>query len=109
MINKQNLSGVIFCIVLLIFGCKKKYDSPAITPSKGYLVVEGFINSDGGATTIFLSRTIPLADTARLVRERKAQVNIQSETNTSYPLTEVSPGAYVSNALTLDKTTRYRI
>jgi len=109
--KKQNIIIAIFCAVVFLTktSCVKKYDAGVNVPAKGYLVVEGYINSDGGPTTIYLSRTLALSDNAKIVRERKAQVSIQSENNASYPLTEASAGIYTSAPVSLNSTTRYRI
>ncbi|HEU5052317.1 MAG TPA: hypothetical protein VFT78_04350, partial [Hanamia sp.] len=52
----------LFLIQLFAIGCKIEYRPPVESPKTGYLVVEGFINSDGGPTTITLSRTLRLYD-----------------------------------------------
>lgn len=111
MLKKQKIIVVIFCVVIFLVktSCIKKYNAGVSVPAKGFLVVEGFINSDGGPTTIYLSRTLTLSDTARIVREQKAQVSIQGENNASYPLTEISAGIYTSVPILLNNTTRYRI
>ena len=48
-----------YLLILLLFSvaCKEKYISPVSSPTTGYLVVEGAINSGLGATNITLSRT----------------------------------------------------
>jgi hypothetical protein len=111
MIKKQKILVAIFCVVVFLVktSCIKRYNAGVSVPSKGYLVVEGFINSDGGPTTVYLSRTLTLSDTARIVREQRAQVSIQGENNVSYPLTETSAGIYTSTPILLNNTTRYRL
>jgi hypothetical protein len=102
---------MILCVAILLStsSCIKKYDAGVNVPAKGYLVVEGFINSDGGGTTIYLSRTLTLSDTSKIIRERKALVNIQGENNSSYLLAEVSAGVYTSGPVSLNAAVRYRI
>jgi len=39
-------------IFLFLVNCKEKYFSPYITPTTGYLVVEGVINAGNGTTNI---------------------------------------------------------
>jgi len=107
----QNIIIGICCVIIFLSktSCIKKYDSGVNVPAKGYLVVEGYINSDGGSTTIYLSRAQALSDTAKVVRERKAQVSIEGDNNTSYPLTETNPGLYISAPVSLNKSSHYRI
>ncbi len=49
-------------LLLLIMCCREKYVPRLTSPSTGYLVVEGIINSGSGATTIRLSRTSVIGD-----------------------------------------------
>src|SRR5258708_34036271 len=109
--KKQNIFIVLFCAAVFLTktSCIKKYDAGVNVPAKGYLVVEGFINRHGGPTTIYLSRTLTLSDTAKIVRERKALVSIQGENNASYSLTKTSAGVYVSAPVSLNNTARYRL
>ena len=95
--------------LILLAGCKEKYTPKLNSANTAYLVVEGFINSSGGASTFVLTRTTRLSDPGKIVYERGAQVRITSELGKIYPLTETSPGTYTSAALTLDKNDRYRL
>ncbi|SKA13544.1 DUF4249 domain-containing protein [Sediminibacterium ginsengisoli] len=95
--------------VILLAGCKEKYTPKLNNATTAYLVVEGFINSSGGASTFVLTRTTRLTDPGKIVYERGAMVKITSELGKVYPLTETSPGTYTSAALTLDKNDRYRL
>lgn len=97
------------CIVLLAFSCKEKYAPPYTPPTKGYLVVEGTINSGQGPTTIKLSRTIILLDSARPKNETKALVRVEGEDNSSYVLPETAQGTYSINQLTLNNNVKYRL
>jgi hypothetical protein len=97
------------CILLLAFSCKEKYISPYIPPAKGYLVVDGIINSGQGATTIRLSRTIVLADSGRAKNETKALVRVEGENNTSFVLPETAQGTYSINQLILNNNVKYRL
>jgi hypothetical protein len=101
------------CLFLILFfatGCKIEYRPPVESPKTGYLVVEGFINSDGGPTTITLSRTLKLYDdTTRNNREHNAIVNIQGSDNESFPLHETGDGVYTSEPLQLNSNEKYRL
>lgn len=98
------------CIMmLLVMGCKENFDPPAAPPVNGYLVVDGIINSGTGPTYIRLSRTVALADSARMRNERNALVRVEGEDNSSYPLAEVSQGVYSASQLSLNKQVKYRL
>lgn len=92
--------------VMAMAGCREKYVSPAVSPTTGYLVVEGFINISG-PTTIRLTRTSKLADTTTIY-EKKAIVSIQSQSGNNYPLTETTNGIYTGSPV-LPTNTSYRL
>lgn len=87
--------------------CRERYDVEYTMPDSGLLVVEGFINTDG-ATTITLSKTTKLTE-RRIVPEISAVVSIEGEDNSFYPLNETDSGRYVSEALQLNNSGRYRL
>ena len=97
-----------FLFLICITACKEKYNPEIHLPSSGLLVVEGFINSDTGSTTILLSRTAAI-DHITEIPEAGAQIEVQSETGASYPLSEDRVGTYFVNQLSLDPTLKYRL
>jgi hypothetical protein len=99
-----------YLLILLLFfvACKEKYISPVSSPTTGYLVVEGAINSGLGATNITLSRTSGL-QIQNIVYEKSAIIKVEGEDNTSKQLTEVSDGNYTVNGLNLNANKRYRL
>jgi len=100
------------CIVFLIIittGCKEKYIPAIISATTNYLVVEGFISSGSQPTTITLTRTTRLYDSAIIVYEHNAVVNIESENNQVFPLTENGNGVYISSSLNLNANEKYRL
>ena len=99
---------IIFMIVLLLTGCKEKYDSPVPKINTGYLVVEGVINNEGDTTDIKISRTTNLGDTGKKY-ESGAIVNLESSNGNSLQLIENFAGNYTINNLHLDTSFRYRI
>ena len=100
----------LFLILLFAIGCKIEYRPPVESPKTGYLVVEGFINSDGGPTSITLSRTLRLYDdTTRDNREHNAIVNIEGSNNESFPLHETGNGVYTCEPLQLNSNEKYRL
>lgn len=95
------------CILLTINGCKEKYDSPVVSPNKGYLVVEGTINP-GNTTEIILKRTVKL-DNPTIVYESGAIVTVLGDDNSIYPLNENGAGHYQNANLTLNKLKKYKL
>ena len=95
-------------MIVLIGACKEKYVSPAITPTTGYLVVEGVINAGAGTTNIILKRTTKL-DSTSIVYEKGATVFVEGENNSKFNLPESSVGNYSSTALSLNNAIKYRL
>lgn len=102
-------------LILVLFqfswSCREKY-LPVLqnVAPTGYLVVDGFINSGPGPTTISLSRTTKISSPAGILRESKALVRVESIGNTSgFILTEVTPGIYTHPQLALIPNLQYRL
>lgn len=101
----------IICIIgiLLAFnGCKEKYDSPLVSPSTGYLVVEGTINVGNVITEIVLKRTVKL-DNPSIVYETGAIVSVLGNDNSIYPLNESGSGHYKGVNFNLNNTKKYKL
>ncbi len=100
---------IIYSLLLFsLWGCKEKYISPVISPSTGYLVVEGIINSGNGETNITLSRTVALSAKA-ILYETGAKVNVEGDDNSLYALKEITNGHYTTSNLKLNASKKYRI
>ncbi|MEI6087827.1 MAG: DUF4249 domain-containing protein [Bacteroidota bacterium] len=100
---------IIFLFILVAFlGCKEKYISPAVSPSTGYLVVDGSINAGAGVTEILLKRTVTL-DAPSVVYEGGAAVSVISEDNSIFALNESTKGHYSASGLTLNKAKKYKL
>ena len=96
------------CLTILLLCCKDKYDAPVKVPVTGYLVIEGYISAKGPAE-IHLSRSIPLSDTAKLINETLAKVQVQGRDNSTYNLTETPGATYTNNLLILNNSQQYRL
>src|ERR1700743_2693971 len=94
---------------IAITGCKKPYNPVIVTANANYLVVEGVINSGQDSTVIHLSRTINISDTTKVNPELGAQVTVESDQNTTYPLQELGKGVYASPFLNLDAAHKYHL
>ncbi|MBO0358299.1 DUF4249 domain-containing protein [Hymenobacter sp. BT186] len=101
--------AVLWCLALALPGCIDPYMPDAISTTKSYLVVDGFINSRG-STSIKLSRTFDIdAKTAPPI-ETRATLFIEEEGGTRYAVPETSvKGTYTSASLTLNPAKNYRL
>lgn len=107
--SKEYIAIFIIGMLMVWTGCKKPYMPPAITTASNYLVVEGVINTGPDSTIIRLSRTVPLSSSAGTTPEAGATVAVESDANTSYPLTETGNGHYVTAGLNLSSSNKYRL
>ncbi|MEK7198883.1 MAG: DUF4249 domain-containing protein, partial [Bacteroidota bacterium] len=99
-----------FSLLLLVAACREKYLPQLNEPTTGYLVVEGFINSGTGPTTIALTRSTKLDKLASVPKETHALVWVEGKTNrNSLRLLETSPGIYTNPQLSLNATDQYRL
>ena len=90
-------------------GCKQAYDPPAIANPGIYLVVDGFINNGPDSTYFTLTHTYALSDTAQTTPELHAQVTVQGNDNSTYPLTETGNGNYGAPISGLNSNVSYRL
>lgn len=97
-------------LFILSTACREKYVPQYKEQVTGFLVVEGFINSGTGPTTITLSRSTKLSDPTSIVKETKATVKVEGKTNTTPSLlTETTAGVYTNPQLTLVPGDQYRL
>jgi Domain of unknown function (DUF4249) len=106
----KNCWKILFALFITgsIWSCKKTYNPTIITQAPNYLVVEGFINT-GDSTTIKLSRTVQLSDTAKSKPELGAIILIEDNLNNHYQLTEIGNGVYKSPLVNLNNSQNCRL
>lgn len=99
----------IFCIFLLLAGCKDVYNPPLKNAHLNYLVVEGDIIAGTDSTFIYLSRTIPVNDTSIVQPETNARITVEDSLGNSYALQNENNGIYFSAPLNIDPSKNYRL
>ncbi len=96
-------------LLLICFSsCRQVYDPPALKNSPHYLVVDGFLNNFPDSTSIRLSFTRNLNDTAPGQPETGAVLMIEGDRNSHIPLQEQQNGRY-TGLLNLNTTENYRL
>jgi hypothetical protein len=93
---------------VLLGGCIDSYLPDVAATTQSYLVVDGFINSQG-STSIKLSRSLGVAAGSAIPVETKATVYIRDNTGLRYTLAENPAGTYTSAALTLNPARQYQL
>jgi hypothetical protein len=103
------LKATLGTILIGLFAqCKQTYEPHIEAKTTGLLVVEGFLNSGQGSTSIRLSRSSDL-ETTTLKPEFNAQVNVEGEDGSSYSLFENGNGEYNIAQLPLNNGINYRL
>ena len=101
--------GLRASLLALLPGCIDPFTPPTLSAPPSYLVVDGFINSQG-SSTISLSRTYAIALAASPPVESSAVVFIEAQSGLRYPLRESAvKGTYVSDRLALSSADTYRL
>jgi len=96
-------------MMMLFVCCKQEYIPSVNKENANLLVVEGFLNSGQGATTIRLSRSVELTDTTQKKFELGAKVNVEGENGSSFALTGNTRGEYSIAQLPLLNNVKYRL
>jgi hypothetical protein len=96
-------------LIVAAASCRKPYLPPVVHAVNSYLVVEGVIDSGPDSTFIKLSRSVNISSKVSVKPELNAIVTVESDQNTSYPLTEMGNGKYACAGLNLDNSHKYRL
>lgn len=102
------------CHILIAFlllagsACRDPFEPNVAIQDLSYLVVEGFIETNGEETTIRLSRTTPIGTTNDVRAEIGANLRLLGESGEVWPLYEGTPGEYSLTA-TLDNRKLYQL
>jgi hypothetical protein len=107
--NFQKQIRVLYFIPFFLTSCLEPYNPPATSSGIKILVVDGFVNSSEGVSTVRLSNANELSDPKKPSPETNAAVTISTDAGTSYQLTEQDSGFYTVGGLTLDSKHKYRV
>ncbi len=102
--------ALLWCLALLLTAsCTDPYLPDAISAPPSYLVVDGFLNSQG-VSTIRLSRSYAIAARTAPPAETRATAYLEEESGPRFVLAETATkGTYTSAALVLNPARRYRL
>ncbi len=99
---------LLFCICC-ISSCKEEYHPKVHSSEQSVLVVEGVLNPNGNST-IRLTRSFKLDDTARLKPETGARVQVESINGAAFPLFEsFGNGNYNADQVPFNPAETYRL
>src|SRR5690349_6258144 len=102
----RTINMIVGCTVIVWFGsCKDIYQPHIEAKTTGLLVVEGFINTGQGPTSIRLSRSSDLQTTS-FNPEFSAQVSVEGEDGSNFILDAAGNGVYSNAQLVLNSGTK---
>lgn len=97
-------------IAVLFSACKKPFVPPeTLNNTSKYLVIDGVINAGSDSTFIKLSRTKKFENGIVIDHETGAQLTVEGDDNSSYPLVETVTGTYATAGLNLNNSHKYRL
>jgi len=111
---RQHVGKKIGFILLAVLGmslmdsCLDPYSIPRALSNVRYLVIEGFLDTNG-PTVIRLSSTTSLGSVDGRVPEKNATVKIEDDRGSTYVLPETESGSYSASALIIDPVRNYRL
>ncbi len=88
-------SSLLVAFVVLFFSCREPFEPEPTQVPTSVLVVEGYLDTEGLASEIKLSRTVPISAQDTLLAESGASVTVLASNGTTYPLQEQNPGVYI--------------
>ncbi|NCD69160.1 DUF4249 domain-containing protein [Mucilaginibacter agri] len=92
--KRRGILTGLFITLTTMWGCKKPFTPEVINKPSNYLVVEGTLNTGGDTTTLKLSRTTQLNDTAKTQAENGAALYVEDNNNIRYSFIPESKGVY---------------
>ena len=100
---------LLWLLLPLVSSCLQPFNPPEISGGAGFLVVDGYLDTGGDTTTIRLMRTQNLTDPGRPPAATRAQVTIEGDGGSTYPLREAQAGNYLLTGVPLTGNGQYRL
>lgn len=108
--NKRMRVFIFFVTCLLVLpGCRDKFDLELKPSDKSLLVVEGVLNAGTGSTNIRLSKSVNLDDAVQVKPVLQAVVSVEGPNGNAYMFTESGNGNYSHAQLPLVIGEEYRL
>ena len=86
---------LILALLGVLQACRMPYDPEVPSKKASFLVVEGYLDSDGLKSELKLSRSVPLDLQSTLAPETGAFISLNSDSGESIPLLEAEDGSYI--------------
>lgn len=104
-------ASMIFLLLalLVLSGCKDKFELELRPSDKSLLVVEGILNAGQGPTNIRLTQSVNLEDPVQIKPVPQATVSVENANGDVYLFTATGNGNYVHNQLPLVYGEEYRL
>src|SRR5258708_5445916 len=90
-------STALLLVITILWGCVESFDAGSISYTD-QLVVDGFITNEYKQHQVTISHTSAI-NVQKFIPEEGAKVSVSDHTGFTIPLTETSPGIYVTPSL----------
>ncbi|TDQ14760.1 uncharacterized protein DUF4249 [Algoriphagus boseongensis] len=86
---------IVFVVLIALQACRTPFDPEIPSKEISFLVVEGYLDTEGKRSELKLSRTVPLDSSTSFSPEKNASVILSSQSGQQFQLQEEEPGIYV--------------
>lgn len=105
--SRQSVA-MLLCLGLILVSCREPFEPEVPREITSVLVVEGYLDTEGLASELKISRTSPINSEVSSNAESGAKVTVFSEAGTAFPLVESDPGTYIFSQ-NLPENANYRL
>jgi hypothetical protein len=105
--NSRQLA--IFFLLFCTVGCVDSYSPNILESGKDYLVVDGYIDSGTGASTIRLTHTLEIKDAGKALIEKGAVLTLEGTDQSKFKFIENPAGVYSIAQLNLNHSEKYQL
>jgi hypothetical protein len=96
-------------LLVSVGACVEPFETPVQDKDVNFLVVDGFLNTTNGTANVKLSRASVLHDAVSTIPEENAQVEIEDNNGSRFPLIARGLGVYDATHNNISLTDQYRI
>lgn len=100
---------LLFTGTVLAASCVEPYQPKLSEDFKDILVIDAFLDATTRKAAVTLTHAMKLDNTQGAATESAAQVTVEEQSGSSYPLQEIQPGQYETTGLNIDFKKQYRL
>jgi hypothetical protein len=107
---KQHATHILILLAgVVLASCVEPYQPTLSEHHQDILVIEADIDATAHIASVTLTHAMSLDDTLGAVAETGAQITVEEQAGSSYPLSEIKAGRYEATGLSIDLNKQYRL